>query len=217
MDKKEIAKELIRFLKRRYGKRIKEMIRKEEPFKLLITTILSQRTKDENTRRASENLFSKVSTPEEILDLNEKELEKLIKPSGMYREKARRIKEVCKILLKKYNGKVPKTREELLKLPGVGFKTSNIVLSYGYGKPVIAVDIHVEVISKRLGLVSQDASVKEVENVLEELIPIKDKWIINLGMVQFGKEICITRKPKCYVCPLNRICPYSKTQAIRFS
>ena len=208
MNKKKIAEELIRFLKRKYGKRIKEMIRREEPFKLLITTILSQRTKDENTRRASKNLFSRVKTPEEILELSEKELEELIKPSGMYRQKARKIKEVCRILLKKYKGKVPETREELMKLPGVGLKTSNIVLSYGYGKPVIAVDVHVEVTSKRLGLVPQSASVKEVEDILEELLPIKHRWIINLGMVQFGREICITRKPKCYMCPLNKICPY---------
>ena len=208
MHKKEIAEELIRFLKRKYGKRIKEMMKREEPFKLLIITILSQRTRDENTKKASKNLFSRVKTPEEILELSEKELEELIKPSGMYRQKARKIKEVCRILLKKYKGKVPRKREELLKLPGVGLKTSNIVLSYGYGKPVIAVDVHVEVISKRLGLVPQSASVKEVEDILEELLPIKHRWIINLGMVQFGREICITRKPKCYMCPLNKISPY---------
>ena len=206
MNRKKIAEELIRFLKRKYGKRIKEMIRREEPFKLLITTILSQRTRDENTRRASKNLFSRVKTPEEILELSEKELEELIKPSGMYRQKARKIKEVCRILLKEYDGKVPKTREELMKLPGVGLKTSNIVLSYGYGKPVIAVDVHVEVISKRLGLVPLKASVEEVENELEVLIPPEDRWIVNLGLVKFGKEVCITRKPRCNICPLNKMC-----------
>jgi endonuclease-3 len=208
MNKKKIAKELVRFLKRRYGRGIKKIIRREEPFKLLITTILSQRTRDENTGRASKNLFSKVSTPEEILSLNEKKLEELIKPSGMYRQKAKRIKEVCKILLKKYNGKVPEAREELLKLPGVGFKTADVVLMYGFGIPSIAIDTHCNRIPKRIGLVSEKADVKEVKRTLENLIPKKDWYVVNLGLVQFGREICLPINPKCLLCPISEKCNY---------
>jgi endonuclease-3 len=209
MESKLIAKKLVKFLKKRYGKDIQTFrLSDGKVFRVLISTILSQRTRDENTERASKNLFFKADTPEKILELSDKKLEELIKPAGTYRQKAKRIKAVSKIILEKYGGEVPKTREELMKLPGVGLKTSNVVLSYGYGKPVIAVDTHVEVISKRLGLVPQHASVKEVEEKLEEMIPIEDRRIINLGMVRFGREICLTRKPKCYLCPLNKICPY---------
>jgi len=209
MKNQFVVDKLIKFLKERYGRNIKiKPSTNYEVFKILITTILSQRTRDENTEKAAKNLFSIADTPEKIIKLNIRELEKLIRISGSYRQKARRIKKVSKIILEKYKGKVPKTRGELMSLPGVGLKTSNIVLGYGYGKPVIAVDVHVEVTSKRLGLVPQNASVKEVEDRLEELIPVKDKWVVNLGMVQFGREICITRKPKCYMCPLNKICPY---------
>ena len=216
MKNQLIIEKLIKTLKERYGKNIKiEPSTNHEVFKLLIETILSQRTRDENTERAAKNLFSKADTPEKILKLKKVELEKLIRISGPYRQKAKRIKAVSKIILEKYKGKIPKTREELMKLPGVGLKTSNIVFSYGYGKPVIAVDVHVEVTSKRLGLVPQNVSVKEVEDILEELIPVEDKWVINLGMVQFGSEIRITRKPKCYICPLNKVCPYpNKTKPI---
>jgi len=216
METQLIIDKLIKFLKEKYGRDIKiKPSTNHEVFKILITTILSQRTRDENTERAADNLLSKVDTPEKILKLKIKELEGLIRPSGPYRQKAKRIKEVSKIILEKYKGEVPKTREELMELPGVGLKTSNIVLSYGYGKPVIAVDVHVEVTSKRLGIVPLNASVKEVEDKLEELVPVENKWIINLGLVRFGREICITRKPKCYICPLNKICQYpNKTKPI---
>jgi endonuclease-3 len=218
MKTKLIVDRLIKTLKKKYRRDIKiKPSTKNEVFKILISTILSQRTRDENTEKASNNLFSKADTPEKILKLTDEELENLIRPSGPYIQKAKRIKEVSRIILEKYKGKVPRTREELMELPGVGLKTSNIVLSYGYGKPVIAVDVHVEVVSKRLGLVSQNISVKEVEDKLEELIPIEDKWIINLGMVQFGREICITRKPKCYICPLNKICSYPNKTKLTYS
>ena len=209
-----VVEKLVKFLKDRYRKDC-DFRPSRDVFRVLITTILSQRTRDENTERAAKALFSKAGTPEKILKLSKKELERLIRPSGPYRQKAKRIKAVSKIILEKYKGKVPKTREELMELPGVGLKTSNIVLSYGYGKPVIAVDVHVEVTSKRLGLAPQNASVKEVEDILEELVPTEDKWIINLGMVQFGREICITRKPRCFICPLNEVCPYpNKTKLV---
>jgi endonuclease-3 len=208
MSERKIKK-IVRFLKGRYGKDIdNNPVKKGELFKLLIGTVLSQRTRDENSEKATENLFSVVKKPEDMIKLSNKKLEKLIRPSGFFKVKAKRIKQISKIILEDYKGKVPRTREELLKLLGVGYKTSDIVLSYGYGVPTIAVDVHVEVCSKRLGLVRKKARYEEIRETLEDLIPQKDRYIINLGFVNFGKEICITRKPRCHICPLNNICDY---------
>jgi endonuclease-3 len=213
VDKKEKMQIVIKFLREKYGEDVKEILKmKTNVFKLLIITILSQRTRDENTRKAAENLFSKVSKPEEILLLSDKELQKLIKPSGMYKQKAKNIKKLCKILVEELKGKIPRKREDLLKLPGVGNKTADIVLSYGFGLPVIAVDVHVEVCSKRLGLVNEKAKYEEIRNTLEKLTPEKDRYLVNLGFVRFGQDICLTRNPRCYACPLFEICEYENKQ-----
>ncbi|MEM5766094.1 MAG: endonuclease III [Candidatus Aenigmatarchaeota archaeon] len=202
---------VLKFLKKKYGKEIKEFLKlKKNVFKLLVTTILSQRTRDENTRKASEKLFSIASTPEEILKLSDEKLQELIKPSGMYKQKAEKIKKLCKILVEKLEGKIPKKREELLKLPGVGNKTADIVLSYGFGLPIIAVDVHVEVCSKRLGLVEKKAKYMEIRKRLEEITSEKERYFVNLGFVKFGQEICLTRNPKCYACPFFEFCEYEK-------
>jgi endonuclease-3 len=179
----------------------------ENPFKILISTILSQRTKDEVTREASKRLFKVASSPEKILKLSEKEIAKLIYPVGFYRQKAKKIKKLCKILLEKYNGKVPSTREELLKLPGVGFKTADVVLCCSFGQAIIPIDVHVAVISRRLGLTKN----KDTEKIREDLhrkIPKKSRRIVNLLFVEFGKDICRTARPRCYVCPILKRCPY---------
>ena len=209
MDKKEIARKLVEFLKKRYGEKLKFRMKEKNVFKLLVFTILSQRTRDENTERAGRNLFSRVDTPQDILNLKLEELERLIKSAGMYRQKAEKIREVCEVLVKKYGGKVPRSREELLALPGVGFKTADIVLSYGYGIPTIAIDTHCNRISKRIGLVEKDADVEEVKERLEDLIPKKDWLIVNLGLVNFGKDICKPVRPRCGICPLRKYCNYS--------
>jgi len=196
---------IIKILNRKY----KVRPRKEDPFIMLIACILSQRTKDETTEEATKKLFNAVRSPEEILSLSTKKLEKLIYPVGFYRQKAKRIKELCKILLESYKGKVPKTREELLKLPGVGFKTADVVLSYGYGEDVVAVDTHVAVISRRLGLTKSEDPEKIRED-LHRLIPVKLRRSVNLLFVEFGKDVCRTVKPKCSVCPLKDYCEYYK-------
>jgi len=198
---------LLKFLEKRYG----YPKFKVKPFELLITTILSQRTRDENTYKASENLFSVAKTPEDILKLPIKRLENLIKPSGMYKQKAKRIKEVCKILLKKYNGNVPMTREDLMKLPGVGYKTADIVLSYGFGVPTIAVDTHVNRIPKRIGIVNERANLEEVRKILEKYVKGKKRFLVNMGLVRFGQEICKPINPKCKICPIKNICDYYKS------
>lgn len=197
---------LLEVLENKYGAKIE--VGKENPFKVLIRTILSQRTRDENTAKASKRLFNQADTPTKILKLSTKKLQKLIKSSGMYRQKAKRIKEVSKILLEKYNGKVPKTREELLELPGVGAKTADVSLMYGHGIASVAVDVHCERLPKRIGIVDEKASREEVKEEIEDKVP-KEKWyLVNRGLVLFGRSICKPRNPKCERCPLNDICEY---------
>ena len=199
---------ILNFLEKNYGKDInKHPVRNLEVFNILIGTILSQRTRDENTDKAFKQLFSIAETPQQILKLPLRKLQSLIKPSGFYRQKAKKIKKVCRVLLKKYNGKIPTTREELIKLPGVGYKTADIVLMYGFGIPRIAIDTHCNRVSKRIGLVNKKADVEGVREKLESIFP-KNKWyLINLGFVSFGKEICKPINPLCIKDPKN--CPFS--------
>lgn len=205
MQKTRVTR-LLSLLKKRYS-----FVRIEKnSFLILIKTILSQRTRDSNTETAAKQLFAEASTPERILKLNTKKLQILIKPAGFYKQKAKRIKEVCNTLIEKYGGNVPKNRDELLKLPGVGFKTADIVLSYGYGIPTIAVDTHVNQITKRIGLVDEKADVEEVRKTLEKFIKGGDRFIVNAGLVKFGQEVCKPRNPKCHVCELREVCGYYK-------
>lgn len=179
---------------------------KQDPFKILISTILSARTKDTNTRVATNNLFSQYKTPQEIANAPVSELEELIYAAGFYRVKSKRIKEVSQIIHNEYEDKVPEEKKDLLSLPGVGAKTANCVLVYAFKKPAIPVDTHVHRISNRLGWVST-LTPEHTEKALLELLP-KDQWIrINRLFVRFGQEICIPNNPKCEVCPLNDICP----------
>jgi endonuclease-3 len=195
MDKIKI---ILNFLEKNYGKGIDTSpMNNQEIFELLIETILSQRTRDENSEKAADQLFSVANTAKKILKLPMKKLQKLIRISGPYKQKTKRIKQVSKIILEKYNGKVPDKREELLKLPGVGYKTADIVLMYGFGIPRIAVDTHCNRVPKRLGLVNKKANVEDVRKKLEDIFP-KSKWyLINLGFVNFGKQICKPINPLC--------------------
>ncbi|UCG95742.1 MAG: endonuclease III [archaeon] len=208
MDK---MKKIIRFLEKRYGY---PEIGGGSKFRLLVTTVLSQRTRDENTSRAAKRLFSVAKTPEAICKLPLKRIEKLIRPSGPYRQKAERIKKLSKIILKDHKGRVPMTREELMKLPGVGYKTADIVLSYGFGVPTIAVDTHVNRIPKRIGVVNEKAGVEEVRKRLESFVTGKKRFLVNLGLVRFGQEICRPVNPKCSECPLKGVCEYYKKEVV---
>ena len=213
------VKVILNFLEKRYGEDIDiSRMKNQEIFELLIETILSQRTRDENSEKAAKQLFAIARTPQQIVKLSMKKLQKLIKISGPYRQKAKRIKQVSKVILEKYHGKVPDSRQELMKLYGVGYKTSAIVLMYGFNKPAIAVDVHVEICSKRLGLVSKNAKPQEIETELEKLFPVNKWYIINLGFVSFGKEICKTT-PICIKdsknCPFSGFCKAYKTKKFK--
>ncbi|MCX7760137.1 MAG: endonuclease III [Hydrogenothermaceae bacterium] len=186
----------------------------DDPFKILVSTILSLRTKDEVTAKASERLFKVVKTPQDLLNLSEEEIEKLIYPVGFYRNKAKVLKEVARELIQNYNGKVPDNLEDLLKLKGVGRKTANLVLSAAYKKPAICVDTHVHRIANRVGFVkTKDPHQTEFE--LMKVIPQKYWQDINKLFVAFGQTICKPIKPKCDECPINDYCEAYKNGSVK--
>lgn len=176
------------------------------PFTTLISCILSLRTKDEVTAKASVRLLKKYNTPEKILKLNNKQIEKLIYPVGFYKTKAKRIKEICKVLINNYDSKVPDKFDELLKLKGVGPKTAAITMVYGYKKAeYIPVDVHVNRVSNRLGLVKTKTPEKTMESLMKT-IPKKYWYDLNELFVSFGQNICITISPWCSRCPIEKYC-----------
>jgi endonuclease-3 len=178
-----------------------------DPFKILIGTILSARTRDEVTTAVIKALFSRFKDPDEISRANLSDIKKLIQKIGFYNVKASRLKEVSQLIIKKYNGEVPSNLDDLLTLPGVGRKTANCVLVYGFKKPAIPVDIHVHRISNRIGIVNT-RNPEETENVLQKSID-KKYWIrVNETFVTFGQNICLPIKPKCNVCQLTKMCKY---------
>jgi endonuclease-3 len=185
----------------------KATVAREDPFQVLISTVLSQRTRDENTEKASQRLFSKYKAAEQLASAPLKNIEQLIKPSGFYRVKAKRIKQISQILVKKYRGKVPQKFEELMKLPGVGRKTANCVLVFAYRLPAIPVDTHVHRISNRIGLVKTKTP-EETETELVKTAP-KEYWVdFNELFVRFGQRICQPIKPLCWKCPIVKYCDY---------
>lgn len=181
-----------------------------DPYKILIGTILSARTRDETTTNVIKMLFSKFKNPEELSRANLKEIKELIQKIGFYNVKAARIKEVSKILVDKYNSKVPPNLEDLLSFPGVGRKTANCVLVYGFRKPAIPVDVHVHRISNRIGIVNTK-NPEETEIVLQKSIDRKYWIAVNETFVVFGQNVCLPIKPKCNVCRLTKLCKYYET------
>jgi endonuclease-3 len=178
---------------------------KQSPFKILISTVLSARTRDTNTRKVTKKLFGKYKTPKELAEIDIEELQDLIYESGFYRIKSKRIKEISKIIHEDYNDIVPDTYKELKALPGVGHKTANCVLNYAFKKPAICVDTHVHRISNRLGWVKTKKP-KKTEEALKKIIP-KHIWIkVNHAFVKFGQQICLPNNPKHKICPVEDIC-----------
>jgi len=181
------------------------------PFSILIGTILSARTKDENTAKVVKKLFSKYKSPQELAKAKVKNVEKIIKSIGFYHVKSKRIINVASIISSEYKGKVPNDFEELLKLPGVGRKTANCVLVYAFDNPAIPVDTHVHRISNRLGLV-QTKTPEETEFALMKKIPKKHWLEINDTFVMYGQNICKPISPMCDVCKIKNICKYYKAK-----
>jgi endonuclease-3 len=177
----------------------------DDPFTVLISCILSLRTKDATTQAASERLFAAARTPQTLLQLPLKRIEKLIFPVGFYRTKARVIHGICADLLSRFKGQVPDTIDELLTLKGVGRKTANLVVTLGYKKPGICVDVHVHRISNRLGYVKTKTPA-ETETALREKLP-KKYWItFNDLLVTYGQNLCAPTSPWCSRCAIRRYC-----------
>jgi endonuclease III len=178
---------------------------KKDPFIILVATLLSLRTKDETTEKVMGALMPRIKSPQDLIDIPLAELEKLIYPIGFYRNKAKGLKEAAAELINSYEGAVPDTIGELLKIRGVGRKTANLVVTEGYGKPGICVDTHVHRISNRLGVVSTK-NPHQTEDDLRKKLP-RQYWITyNALLVTFGKRICTPLSPKCSECPLESLC-----------
>ena len=179
---------------------------KEDPYRVLIATILSLRTRDEVTLASSERLFLLAETPQAMLSLSLEEIEAAIYPAGFYKTKAKTIHAISEILLSEYEGEVPSTRDELMKLPGVGIKTANLTLNLGFGIEAICVDCHVHKIANRMGWVSTKTP-EETEVALQSVMP-RRFWIpLNELLVIYGQLICTSVSPWCSRCPQQQNCP----------
>ena len=178
-------------------------------FELLVAVILSAQCTDKRVNLVTAELFPIANTPEKILKLGQSELEKIIKPCGYFHSKAKHIILTSEKLLREYGGEVPSDFDELIKLPGVGRKTANVVTSVAFKNPAIAVDTHVFRLSNRMKL-AEGTTPLEVELGLQKIIP-KEKWsAAHHWLIWHGRLICTSRSPKCKDCPLNKICPSSK-------
>jgi endonuclease-3 len=178
----------------------------DTPFTTLISCLLSLRTKDEVTAKASYSLLKKYNTPEQLAKVSEKEIQSLIYPVGFYKTKAKRIKDISKTLLEKYNGKVPDDFDELLKLKGVGRKTANIVMVYGFKKQnYLPVDTHCHKIPNRLGWIKTKTP-EQTEEELKKILPKKYWNDFNYLFVKFGQTICVPISPFCSKCPIKNYC-----------
>ncbi|MGM0845927.1 MAG: endonuclease III [Bacillota bacterium] len=176
------------------------------PFDLVIAVLLSAQCTDALVNKVTKNLFEKYKEPEDYLKVSLEELQQDIRSIGLYRNKAKNIRSLCEILLEEHAGEVPQSRDELVKLPGVGRKTANVVVSVAFGEPALAVDTHVERVSKRLGICRWKDSVLEVEKTLMRKIP-KEKWSdTHHRLIFFGRYHCKAQSPQCEICPLLELC-----------
>ena len=183
-----------------------------DPFKILIGTILSSRTRDETTTKVVKTLFKRFKNAKELAEGNLEEVKQIIHSIGFYNVKAKRIIEVSQLIVKRFDGKVPNSIEKLLELPGVGRKTANCVLVYGFNKPTIPVDTHVHRISNRIGLVNTKTPEKtEIE--LNNIINKKYWLILNNIFVMYGQNICLPMAPKCELCELKKMCKFYHASA----
>lgn len=190
-----------------------QMEEQGDPFKILIGTILSARTRDENTTKVVNKLFAKFKTPEELASADIDDIKETIHSIGFYNVKAARIKQVAQEIVTKFGGQVPSDIDFLLELPGVGRKTANCVLVYAFNKPAIPVDVHVHRISNRLGLVSTKTP-EQTELELSKMVDRKLWTKVNDTFVMYGQNICLPVKPNCAACDLKKSCRhYSSLKA----
>ena len=192
---------------------VTKVAQRSDPYMVLISCLISLRTKDAVTEKASERLFTKARTPDQMVQLSETDIARLIYPAGFYKTKAQRIKSISQTLIDSYNGKVPETIDELLTLKGVGRKTANLTVALGYGKPALCIDTHCHRFPNRLGWIHTKTPY-ETEMVLRELLP-QSYWVVfNDYVVTYGQHICRPVKPLCPVCQLKRHCLRYQVEAV---
>jgi endonuclease III len=180
------------------------------PFELVIAVALSAQCTDVLVNKVTKNLFEKYKTPEDYLSVSLEELQNDIRSIGLFRNKAKNIQSLCRMVLSEYNGEIPSDRDELTKLPGVGRKTANVVVSVAFNIPAIAVDTHVERVSKRLAICRWKDSVLEVEKTLMKKVP-KEEWsVTHHRLIFFGRYHCKAQNPQCPSCPLVELCREGK-------
>jgi endonuclease-3 len=178
------------------------------PFELLVAVVLSAQATDKSVNIATRELFKDANTPAEILALGTQGLESYIKSIGLYRMKAKNVIETCRILIRDHAGQVPKTREELEKLPGVGRKTANVVLNVAFGEPTIAVDTHIFRVANRTRIAPGNDPL-EVEQRLNKFVPEEFRRHAHHWLILHGRYVCVARKPKCPACIIRDLCEYS--------
>ncbi|HLC52531.1 MAG TPA: endonuclease III [Candidatus Nanoarchaeia archaeon] len=202
-------KRIFRTLEKVHQPTMLELLGNYKPFQLLVMTSLSARSKDSTVIPIVKEMFAKYPNPEDFVKINIKELEKIIFKIGFYRTKSKHIKELSKIIISQYHGKIPEAFEDLISLPGVGRKTANCILNYAFRKPAIAVDVHVHRISNRLGWIKTKTP-EETEEALKKIVP-KEEWInVNKLLVGHGQTICSPIKPNCPKCSINSYCDYNR-------
>ncbi|MGN8647041.1 endonuclease III [Gracilibacillus sp. HCP3S3_G5_1] len=182
----------------------------DNPFELLIAVVLSAQCTDALVNKVTKDLFKKYKTPEDYVSVPLEELQHDIRSIGLYRNKSKNIRKLCTTLIENYDGVVPNTKEELEKLAGVGRKTANVVASVAFGEPAIAVDTHVERVSKRLGICRWKDSVLEVEKTLMRKVPREEWSNTHHRLIFFGRYHCKAKSPQCEICPLLDICREGK-------
>ena len=204
-SEKQHAKKVFNILRKEYPN-VKPALNYKNPFQLLVATILSAQCTDERVNIVTKDLFKKYKSPKDYINASNEELEKDIYSTGFYKQKAKSIKGCCKVLIEKYNGKVPDDFEKLNELPGVGRKTASVVAGNAFGIPAIAVDTHVKRLSNLLGFIKSNDPEK-IEFKLRELLPEKDWTDSSHWLATHGRKICIARRPKCLECVIGNICP----------
>ena len=207
MNKKK-SEEIFRRLRKENPRPRTELVHKSN-FELLISVILSAQATDVSVNKATRDLYKVANTPRKILALGEKKLKTYIKSIGLYNSKAENIIKTCHILIEKHGGRIPRNRETLQSLPGVGRKTANVVLNNAFNQPTIAVDTHIFRVSNRTGL-APGKNVLAVELGLEKQVPEKFKLHAHHWLILLGRNICLARKPKCQECPILDLCEYSE-------
>jgi endonuclease-3 len=184
-------------------------LRHDNPYQLLVATILSAQCTDERVNQVTPAVFARYPTPADMAAAMPGELEELIRPTGFYRNKTRSLLGMAQAVEDRHGGKIPSTMAELASLPGVGRKTANVILSVGFDSPGLPVDTHVGRLSRRLGLTVETDPVK-VERELNAMLPPPEWGRFSLRMIEHGRQVCLARKPRCPICVLNDYCPSSQ-------